>query len=46
MLVKSGDQINQLFNILLLSQEKVIRIIHFQSQISPSNNLFNESKIL
>ena len=48
MLAKSGDksQANQLFKRLLLLQEKAIRIINFQPQTSPFNNLFRENRIL
>ena len=48
MLAKSGDksQANQLFKRLLLLQEKAIRIINFQSQTSPFNNLFRGNRIL
>ena len=48
MLAKSGDksQANQLFKRLLLLQVKAIRIINFQPQTSPFNNLFRENRIL
>ena len=37
---------NQLFERLLFLQEKAIKLINFQSQRSPSHNLFKENKIL
>ena len=40
------NQTNQFFKRLLLLQEKAIRIINFQPQISSSNNLFKENRIL
>ena len=44
--IQGKNRTNQLFKKLLCLQEKAVKLINFQRQTLPSNNLFKENKIL